>query len=175
MEIHATGETLSTLGMSKSAQQELFGNAFITAVAGVAGCALQEPRPDHDSIDWTLSCMLRSRPRLDVQMKTTTTDAGNDEHISYAIKKKNYDDLIITDIYTPRILILVILPKYIDDWLNLTQDQLALRKCAYWVSLAGLPESTNTHSVTISIPRNNLFTPATVEQMMHTINEGGQL
>jgi hypothetical protein len=60
---------LISLGMARTAQQESFGDAFLMAVAGAAGCGISLRRPDDDSIDWTLSCRLSRRPKIDVQMK----------------------------------------------------------------------------------------------------------
>jgi hypothetical protein len=68
---------LQDLGMARTAQQEVFGDAFLTAIAAVAGCAMSMRRPDNDSIDWTLSCRLSRRPKLDIQMKTWTGDDGS--------------------------------------------------------------------------------------------------
>jgi len=161
--------------MARTAQQEGFGDAFMLAVACVAGCAVSQRRPDDDSIDWTLSCKLARRPKLDVQMKTTSTDDGGGVAIRYPLKKKNYDDLILTNVLAPRILVLVAIPPDIEEWLSLTAEQLVLRRCGYWVSLAGHPVSENETSVTVSLPRENLLTPEAVRRMMHTINKGGAL
>lgn len=164
------------LGMARTSQQECFGDVFLLAVAAVAGCAISQRRPDDDSIDWTLSCKLLSRrPKLDVQMKTMSADPGNGETIRYRLKKKNYNDLILTNLLAPRVLVLVTLPTNMDDWLSLTAEQLVLRRCGYWVSLAGEPQRDNEVSVTVSIPRQNLLTPEAVSQIMKTINEGGAL
>lgn len=173
----ANGENgvLAGLGMARTAQQEGFGDAFLLAVAGVAGCAVSLRRPDDDSIDWTLSCKLARRPKLDVQMKTTSTGDGGGDDIRYPLKMKNYKDLILTNVLAPRILVLVALPANMEEWLSLTAEQLVLRRCGYWVSLAGKPESANETSVTISVPRENLLTPEAVHWMMHKINEGGAL
>ena len=168
-------DLLTSLGMAQTAQQEGFGDAFLLAVAGVAGCAVSQRRPDDDSIDWTLSCKLSSRPKLDVQMKTTSTDDGTGEVIRYQLKKKNYDDLILTNVLAPRILVLVTLPANIEEWVSMTAKQLVLRRCGYWVSLKGEPESDNKTAVSVSIPRENLLTPRAVQMMMNTINEGGAL
>lgn len=163
------------LGMVQTKQQECFGDAFLLAVSSVAGCAVSQRRPDDDSIDWTLSCKLPRRPKLDVQMKTTSTDAGDGETIRYPLKKKNYNDLILTNVLSPRILVLVTLPTDMEGWLSLTAEQLVLRRCAFWVSLAGQPQSDNESSVTVSVPRQNLLTPEAVRQIMRTIDEGGAL
>jgi len=164
---------LLDLGMARTAQQEGFGDAFLLAVAGVAGCAVSPRRPDDDSIDWTLSCRLSQRPKLDIQMKTTITDEGEGDEIKYPLKRKNYDDLILTDVCSPRILVLVLLPRTFEEWLTLSVEELVLRKCAYWVSLAGLPATDNDSTVTVSVPRVNMFTPAALCTMMQNINGGG--
>jgi len=161
--------------MARTAQQECFGDAFLLAVAGAAGCAVSSRRPDDDSIDWTLSCRLSQRPKLDVQMKTTITAEDNGVAISYPLKRKNYDDLIIDDVLAPRILVLVVLPRDVEEWLSLSAEQLVLRKCAYWRSLAGLPSTENEASVTVSIPRVNLFTVEALCGMMQMINDDGAL
>jgi hypothetical protein len=157
--------------MAHSSRQELFGDAFLLAIAAVAGCGCSQRRPDDDSIDWTLSCRLDRRPKLDVQMKTWTGDDGSTDPIRYALKVKNYDDLIAADVLCPRILVVVTVPESPDHWLTLSPEQLALRRCAYWVSLAGPPPSENETTVTISVPRENLLTVAALESMMRRINE----
>jgi hypothetical protein len=136
--------TASSLGISRNSQQECFGDAFLLAVASVVGCATSIRRPDDDSIDWTLSCGLARRPKLDVQMKTTTTDDGAGDVIRYPLKRQNYDDLILTDIVSPRILVLVTLPQELSDWLSLAPEELVLCHCAYWVSLRGKPHQVTT-------------------------------
>jgi hypothetical protein len=162
--------------MALTARQECFGDAFLLAVAGAAGCAVSPRRPDDDSIDWTLSSKLPRRPKLDVQMKTTTVaDDLRGEEIRYPLKRKNYDELILAEVFTPRILVLVTLPRDVREWLSLSPDQLILRRYSYWLSLSGLPESNNEHFVTVSVPRSNLLTVEALKGMMERINESGVL
>jgi hypothetical protein len=161
-------------GLARSAQQERFGDAFLTAIASVAGCTMAKPAVDNDSIDWTLSCRLPLRPKIDVQMKTTTNDSGDPAFIRYALKKKNYDDLTL-QVSTPRILVLVVVPDHVEEWLALAPTHLVLRRSAHWLSLAGLPPSDNAASVTIDVPRQNLLTPGALQGMMQRINSEGRL
>jgi len=74
--------TFPNLGMAVSTQQENFGNSFLLAVAAAAGCACAKPETDNDSVDWTLSCRLSRRPKIDVQIKTVMTDDALGDHIS---------------------------------------------------------------------------------------------
>jgi uncharacterized protein DUF4365 len=164
---------LMSLGMALTSQQECFGDAYLLAVAGVAGCATSNRRPDDDSIDWTLSCRLPRRPKIDVQMKTWTGDDRVGDPIRYALKRKNYDDLIVTDVLAPRILVLVTIPKDIEEWMTLSAEQLIYRRCGYWASLRGQPESDNDKTVTVSVPRANLLTVQSLQDMMHRVNDRG--
>lgn len=163
---------LGSLGMTRSAQQECFGDAFLLAVAGVAGCAISLRRPDDDSIDWTLSCKLSRRPKIDVQMKTWSGDDGSNDPIRYPLKRKNYDALILTEVLAPRILVLVTIPEDLGDWLTLSREQIVLRRCGFWVSLAGQPKTENETSVTVAVPRGNVLTANALQELMRRINEG---
>jgi hypothetical protein len=163
------------LGMPLTLQQERFGDAFLLAVAAAAGIAAAKPEVDYDSIDYTLSCKLPRRPKLDIQMKTTGRDDQEGPTISYPLKRKNYDDLIVVDVVVPRILVLVVVPQDTADWLALSPDQFSLRYSAYWMSLVGGEPSDNEYTVTINIPRENLFTVDAVSGMMSRIDEAGTL
>ena len=78
-------------------RQEQFSNAFIEAVAAVAGCSAAQNSVDNDSIDWTLSNRLPRRPNLDIQLKCTGNAGGPQENIRFPLLIKNYRDLILTD------------------------------------------------------------------------------
>jgi hypothetical protein len=162
------------LGLSISHAQEQFSKAFVLAVAALAGCSAAEPAPDVDDIDWTLSCRLAPRrPKLDLQVKSWTHDAGTPDAVHYPLKRKSYDGLILTNLLTPRVLVLVLVPPHPETWLSVSPEQLVLRRCAFWCSLAGMPDSENESSVTVQVPRANLFDVAAVTRLMRAINEGG--
>lgn len=160
------------LGMSPSARQEGFGDGFILALAGTAGCATSMRRPDDDSIDWTLSCKLASRPKLDLQVKTWVGDDGKGDHLNYSLKVKNYNDLVIDNLMTPRILVLVSIPKDAKQWTLCTPEKLEMYRSAYWVSLRGQPYSANQETVTVKVPRVNLFNADELQRLMALIDKG---
>jgi hypothetical protein len=156
-------------------QQEQFSDAFLLALAAVAGCAISRPAPDNDSIDWTLSCRLPRRPKLDVQLKSTIFSANPDGDIRYRLKAKNYHDLSVSDLVVPRILVLVTVPRQVEDWIRITSEQMVLSYAAYWKSLAGAPRIRNTQACTITIPEGNLLTPAVLRDFMLRIDAGEPL
>jgi Domain of unknown function (DUF4365) len=163
----------ASLGLARTSQQERFADAFLLAVAAAAGCSTAKPDVDHDSIDWTLACKLAPRrPKIDFQMKSTVNANGTVTHLHFPLSRKNYDELIVTDVLVPRVLLVVLVPADIDHWLELTIEKLLLRNCAYWVSLRGLQPTKNEQSVTVYIPRSNLFNPDALQAMMTNANSG---
>ena len=161
------------LGLGLPLTQEQFSKAFILALAALAGCAASEPEPDIDSIDWTLSCRLPRRPKLDLQVKSARLPQSEREQIAYPLKRKNYDDLSLPKLLAPRLLVLVVVPEDPAEWLQCSAEQLVLRRSAYWLSLAGASPTANESNVTVHVPRANLLTVESLSRLMHTINEGG--
>jgi len=83
--------------MDINAKKEQFSQAYVQAVAAVAGYSWAKPCPDDDSIDLTLAAKggggtIRS-PKLDVQVKCHAAEVLAEPSFSYALKIKNYDDL----------------------------------------------------------------------------------
>lgn len=160
--------------MDPSRQQEQFSLAYARAVATVAGYTLYQPEVDDDSVDLGVAARggngtLRS-PRLEIQVKCTSTEVLFEQEIRYPLKIKNYDDLRLP-CHVPRILVVVVVPDDPRDWLAQTEDELILRRCGYWASLAGRPESSNETKVTVHMPRGNRFSPAALREMMVKIGE----
>jgi len=162
--------------MDPNKQKEQFSDAFIHAIAAVSECSISKPSVDDDSVDWTLSKRMLRRPKVDLQLKCTTlTEELTGGVISYPLKKKNYDDLRLTDVLCPRILVVVFAPPAVGDWVTCTDESLTLRRCAYWVSLAGFSESENEFSVTVSLSPAQQFNVQALNQIMQKVSDGEQL
>ena len=142
--------------MDLNTRKERFSLAYVGAVAACAGYDIIEPRVDRDSVDGILISDFGLRPRIDFQAKATARDIARDGNVAYPLPVKNYDDLR-ADTRNPRILIVVLIPDHEDEWLRQSNDELCLRHCGYWLSLAGRPSVANTGSVTVHIPLSNVF------------------
>ena len=70
---------------------------------------------------------------------------------------------------------MVIVPEGVNDWLQQTESELCLKRCAYWISLEGAASTENKETVTISIPRTNIFSAETLTTIMQRIATGRQL
>lgn len=146
--------------MTEEQQKEQFSVAYVRAVAAVAGVNVYRPEVDDDSVDIGFCTKVvrdrAVRPRLEAQLKCSAVADEDADAFRFALKVKNYNDLRGDDV-VPRVLVLVVVPPGIADWLTLTADQLTLRKAAYWVSLTNMPETDNTATVTVSVPKAQLF------------------
>jgi hypothetical protein len=163
--------------MDPSQQQEQFSRAYVHAVATVAGFSVHKPEIDVDSIDMALSASGLSgqyaSPRLDAQLKCTHQDVVRDSTISYPLKTKNYDDLRAENVLVPRMLIVVVVPGDVREWMSHSEDQLVMRRCGWWFSLRGFPASDNEKTVTVSIPRSQVLSPEQLITIMSRIASGG--
>ncbi len=113
------------------------------------------------------------RPAIDIQLKATV-NLGDQQNGLYRfpLKRRNYD-LLRGETQTPRLLVVLDLPREKSKWMSITENELVLRRRAFWVNLKGQPESTNRTSVTISISEDNLFTVESLKDLMEQSRTGG--
>ena len=163
--------------MTPEMQKEQFSRAYVQAVAACAGFAWSVPSVDDDSEDMILSQTggsgtIRS-PKLALQLKCTAAPTPAEDPFAFVIKKiKNYNDLRDDSVPVPRILVVVLVPDDLGDWLHHSEAELALRRCGYWLSLRGMPPTTNTANITVRIPRAQTLTVQSLEAMMQRIGLG---
>ena len=96
-----------------------------------------------------------------IQLKATTEKWVTvlESYVKFALEAKTYNDLV-ERAYTcqPLVLVLFILPEDTNEWVNLTSNELVVKKCAYWFAVdKGTLDTENTDKITISIPKTNLI------------------
>jgi hypothetical protein len=152
--------------MDENDRKERFSLAYISAVAAHAGYQVVEGRPiDKDSVDGHFEGDEGKRPRIEFQAKATSATVLQPSALVFPLSRKNYDDLR-ADVRVPRILIVVLLPASEEEWLVHSEEELRLRRCGYWLSLAGSPATTNVATISVSIPRAQVFTTAQLRALM---------
>lgn len=159
--------------------------AYLHAVASMIGASVKEANrlDDNKGIDATITYRgpfdeQAIHPEIDlkIQLKATSqalTDLGT--HLSFTLPKKNqYDDLRDTRLMTPRILVVMVLPEDKAEWLSESETELAIKKCAYWVSLRNAEESASA-SKTVYLPKTQLFTPNAFQGICDKLAQGNHL
>lgn len=167
-------------GMYITHQMEEFSIAYVHAIASVAGFAVERFHVDNDSADVTVRSDLKypvvHNPRIELQLKCSSSlsvGLTTPDQFTYPLQANNYEALSSTRRHVPMFLVLVHAPKKPAHWMvqhNSVQAQ--LRYCAYWADLKGQPPSSSASTVSIHIPRSQIFDHAVLSGWMRRIGNG---
>ena len=154
-------------------QKEGLSLVYVKALATRAGFVTSVPEPDRDSVDLRIQAGGPSRPALDLQLKAAAVlhkpQAG---FLPFRLSIKNYNDLRVST-QTPRLLVVLKLPKDKSRWMTVTTADLVLRRRAYWLSLQrGHDEVVGQKTVTVRIPKDNVFDVKALQKLMERSRSG---
>ena len=159
--------------MDLNTKKERFSLAYIHAVATYANCEVLELKVDRGSVDGFLVGPSRRRDLIRFQAKATDRDVIRGGRLHFPLPIRDYNHILNAD--APFVLIVVRLPDDESQWLTQTDDELCLRYCGYWLSLANYPSTDNTATVTVHIPLANIFNSSRLTELMVRAARGEQL
>ena len=164
-------------------RQEPFSISYIGSIAAAAGYGFDSPNgttnPDRSSIDCNVST---PNPRvlfrtLNIQAKCTYHHEPNETYIPFKIKKKNYDDIRLSP--NPHLLVVVNVPRNINEWVFFNDKSTELRYNCYYMSLKGLGElgideetGRDRQSKIIHIPITNKLDVDRLSEIMNLLRDG---
>ena len=152
--------------LSPQDKEEALSRVYVQAVAAAAGYLTAEPDFDRDGVDLRIHAGGAMRPALDLQLKATVNLHGPvDGDPQFPLPRRNYD-LLRLETQTPRLLVVLDLPSDPSQWVTITADELVLRHRAYWLNLTGFDATDNKSSITVRIPRQNLFNVENLRALM---------
>jgi hypothetical protein len=162
--------------VTQNEQKQQLSVAYVHAVAARAGYTCQVQTVDEDSVDVLIGArgyahhqaVVRS-PRIEVQLKATSSLRLAAKHLSFPLKRKNYDELRAPALI-PRLLLVLLLPENPAEWLETSEECMISRRCAYWLSLLGMPETSNTSSVSVRLPRAQRFDVEQLQGLMQRVS-----
>ena len=153
-------------------REEALSRVYAHAVSARAGYVTAVYDRDLDGIDLRIQAGGAMRPALDLQLKATVNlGEARDGCFHFPLKRRNYD-LLRIETQTPRLLVVLDLPKDEEQWVTITEDELVMRRRAYWLNLKGFEETDNISSVTVRIPVGNLFDVENLHALMEQSKEG---
>ncbi|MBN9119758.1 MAG: DUF4365 domain-containing protein [Planctomycetes bacterium] len=165
--------------ITRNHRQESLSRAYVQAVAARAGAVCSVPDLAY-GIDLTLRAVdetdgfVDAGVLLDLQLKATTNaDVRDPATIGFDLRVADYDKLRRPDVPIPRVLVVLELPPDEAEWAAQTVGELILRRTAFWISLRGRPAVDVTTTTRARLPRTNLFTPATVTDLLARVRAGG--
>ncbi|NJL09522.1 MAG: DUF4365 domain-containing protein [Calothrix sp. SM1_7_51] len=164
--------------MDDNTKKEEFSYGYIKLLASISGLVVTESNRalDNAGIDINIKAPGEIKgvfsPNIDAQVKCTSRDIVKYNILKYPLPIKNYRRLIGKS-SVPQILIIVTVPKEINDWLNITDGETLVKSCAYWISLKGWSATENQTNITVDIPTKNVLTPTVLKDQIET--EGDRL
>ena len=156
--------------MSPNFIQEQLSWAYVRAVIFRAGYNLYFPAIDDHGVDAGIASYEGRRSRIDFQLKATTQYTVRSSSVIYDLRVENYNQLAVSS-HSPRVLILFTMPANDNLWLSQNHNEMCLRGCAYWASLAGMPPSRNTSTVRVSLPMANIFDADGLSNMFSQLHD----
>jgi hypothetical protein len=158
--------------MTEQHKMEALNKAYVLAVAAKAGLSSSIPDPDYGIDIQFQRITMRGKRRqqtgiaLNCQLKASTDWRISDDGTSiiYNLEAKTYNDLADDSALT--ILILLCLPNIIDEYLEMCEDYLLIRKCCYYWINENRETTTNRATKTIYIPRRQILTPNSLNTLV---------
>jgi Domain of unknown function (DUF4365) len=169
---------------SREQIQESLSQAYLHLVTCTLGLVYFRPQFDMDGTDYVINYStrvkgqpLRGRFPLYIQLKSSTMAEVKENTVVYDLTIKAYDELRRPRQpgESPMILVLLVLPEDEAVWMDLDEERLLIRKCAYWISLEDWPESDTIWTKRINIPRTNVFSVDGLRDIMDRIAQCGQV
>jgi hypothetical protein len=159
--------------------QEELNIAYASAVIAKAGYSADITRRDYGvdlsvrRIQYNDGEFLDMGSIVDFQLKASINWTLEEENVVYDLEATAYNKLVrrYLGATIPCILVVLCLPRDCNEWLVLDEECLLLRKCCYWYYIKE-PLSPNVSSVRIRIPREQLFTPECVDDLIVQIHRG---
>ena len=168
-------------GLPMTARYEHFSLAFTRMVVYVAGCSVKCHETDYDGVDITISSSAEYElfwgAEFELQLKCTTQQRLlRPESMTWAMKAKPYRKLTRPKKqYLPRYLGVLLLPERHEDWLAVDETRLLTKSRMYWQAASEFPPLDSDdprESVTVHLPRSNIFDKARLLDIMKHIGDG---
>ncbi|OJT25320.1 hypothetical protein BO221_11790 [Archangium sp. Cb G35] len=163
--------------MTPEQQKEELSRAYVHAVAARCGFAVGSWSQDQGCVDVSIGASSAlgggtlEDPRLDLQLKCTSDGRHlYEDHIVWQLTRTHYDKLRARS-SIPKLLVVLVLPELETQWVEHGTEALILRRCAYWLSMAGLPPTTSEFK-RVRLPRANVFSPEQLMSMMERVSRG---
>lgn len=159
--------------MQENLIKEQFNIAFVRAISAQAGFSCEQNHPDINSEDIVIlgegfNSSGVENPRIAFQLKATSQKLSKSSHtLKYRLKKKNYNDLIKTNVINPRYLAVMLLPSIRAQWMEHGFMSSTIRRECFWISLQGREKITDQETITIEIPLKNKLNASVIRDLLN--------
>lgn len=157
--------------------KEQLSIAYVRMIVAAAGCSASVNSTDFDAVDIgvhsSASYEVRDEPRFDVQLKCTSQDVVRDEHVSWKVDERTHRKLTNPKRAVPAVIGVLVVPQDAGLWLDHDEERLLTASTMYYMEGRHMPPlPSGQGSITLHIPRRNLFNVNSVLDLMHDIGNG---
>lgn len=163
--------------MTPEQQKEEISKAYVAAVAARCSYALGAWSQDQGGLDITIGAASPvggghiAAPRIDLQLKCTSDqNRVKKEHVSWQFKTADKHDTLVAPRLAPMFLVIMVLPGDPTGWIVHSEDELIMRRCAYYALMSGEPKAT-VAAPTVQVPFANVFSPDALERLMERVSK----
>jgi hypothetical protein len=163
--------------ITKPHRQELLCRAYVHAIAAQGGLLCSRPDPDY-GIDLSLrNVEVRGRRHLDtsvqvdLQLRSIARASVTETEIKVHLDVATYNYLRTPETCCPRLFVVLVMPVEEAEWVNQSPEELAIRHCAYWLSLHGHVETSARSTIRIGIPLTSIFSVEAAHTIMQRLQE----
>ena len=163
-------------------REELLHHAHVCAIASEAGVNLAFSREKfdygidghfaiiHSDVDGKLS---QGGAKVEFQLKASFSRVSvKKDYVSYKMEVDAYNKLVNRACDgVPVMLILLVLPKEKGEWLSLSENEMTLRKCCYWQIFTDTTLSSNSDSISVRFPIDQVLTPEKIVDVLEKIQQ----
>lgn len=164
--------------MTPEQQKEEISKAYVHAVAAACGYTVGSWSQDAQCIDVTLAAPgavglgTLEDPQVNLQLKCTSSpNAIKADHIAWQLEKARYDRLRARA-QVPKLLVVLELHQDESQWFEHTVEHLLIRRCAYWLTMTGMPAIEDQESKTVHVPKTQVFSPTGLKVIMEKASKG---
>ena len=158
--------------MDTNTKKEEFSYGYLKMIGAKSGLAIENHGRSIDNQGIDIQIVYAGEienvhtARIDAQVKCTSQDIEKENCINFSLDIKTYKTLINNFVYVPIILIVVLVPKDLEDWIDIDNERTISKKCAYWISLKNFPSTNNQKNIKVKIPKTNRITPESLSNII---------
>ena len=64
------------------------------------------------------------------------------------------------------------MPPEETNWLDHSEEQLAIKNCAYWRCLSGCPDTINSTTINVDVHKTAIFSPTALLELLDKTDKG---
>ncbi|MFV0632725.1 DUF4365 domain-containing protein [Demequina sp.] len=144
-------------------QKERFSRAWVIAAASAADFTYEIVADDERGVDMTVHSHHHA---LDLQLKATSNPDEQDGQLVHDLDIRTYDLLRSESRTSYGVLVLVVVGHDSTSWQTMDDAGTSLTRAAYYLPMLGLPDTANTSTVRLKVPKDNLLTATAMKSLM---------